>query len=325
MTSTVMAGRPFAGNVCLVTGASRGIGKGIALQLGDAGATVYITGRSLDPKGKGKPGSLRDTADEIEGRGGKCIPVQCDHGDDEQVKLLFEKISKEQNGRLDILVNNAYSAISELLKTTGKTFWELPVSMWDTINRVGLRGHYVATWHAAQMMVPAKHGLIVNISSPGGLIYIFNAPYGVGKIGCDRMAVDCGLELKKHNVAMLSLWPGPVKTETLLGTWTAENRTDLERDSYEYTMKYGESTEYSGKAVVHLAKDPQIMTKTGRIFITAEVGYEYGFRDIDGKTPASLRQAKTLFLWTGHPWLAALTPPFVKFPYWLLALGGNHF
>ncbi|XP_022100924.1 dehydrogenase/reductase SDR family member 1-like [Acanthaster planci] len=320
-----MTSKPLAGKVCLVTGASRGIGRGIALQLGEAGATVYVTGRSLDPKGEGKPGSLRDAADEIEGRGGKCIPVQCDHGDDEQVKLLFERISKEQNGRLDILVNNAYSAISALLTTIGKTFWEMPVSMWDTINRVGLRGHYVATWHAAQMMVPAKQGLIVNISSHGGLFYFLNAPYCVGKIGCDRMAVDCGLELKKNNVAMLSLWPGPAKTELVLEKWTAEDRTDFEKASYEYVMKYGETIEYSGKVIAHLARDPKIMNKTGRIFITAELGYEYGFRDIDGKAPASLRQVKSLFHWTGHPWLAALTPSFIRCPYWLMALLGNHF
>ncbi|XP_038069927.1 dehydrogenase/reductase SDR family member 1-like [Patiria miniata] len=320
-----MADRPLVGKVCLVTGASRGIGKGIALQLGDAGATVYITGRTLDPAGDGKPGSLRETADEIEGRGGKCIPVECDHGDDEQVKMLFERISKEQNGRLDVLVNNAFSAIKALLSTTGEAFWEMPVSMWDTINRVGLRGHYVATWHAAQMMVPAKQGLIVNISSCGGLIYIFNAPYCVGKSGCDRMAVECGLELKKHNIAVVSLWPGPVKTKTVLDTWAVETRTETEKMTYDYVTKYGESIEYPGKAVVHLAKDPKIMNKTGRIFITAELGHEYGFRDIDGSTPASLRQAKTLFLYTGHPWLAALIPSFIKFPYWLISLGGNHF
>ncbi|XP_022100957.1 dehydrogenase/reductase SDR family member 1-like [Acanthaster planci] len=292
---------------------------------GYGGSAYCREGRSLDPKGKGKPGSLRDTADEIEGRGSKCIPVQCDHGDDEQVKLLFERISKEQNGRLDILVNNAFSATSALLTTTGKTFWEMPVSMWDTINRVGLRGHYVATWHAAQMMVPAKQGLIVNISSSAGLIRFFSALYCVGKTSCDRMAVDCGLELEKHNVAMLSLWPGQVTTEMVLEKWTAQDRTDLDKKNYEYFMKYGESIEYSGKAIVHLAKDPQIMNKTGRIFITAELGCEYGFRDIDGKTPESIRQVKTLFHWIGHPWLEALTPSFIKLPYWLMTLIGNHF
>ncbi|XP_077865652.1 dehydrogenase/reductase SDR family member 1-like [Saccoglossus kowalevskii] len=185
--------RPLLGKVCVVTGASRGIGKGIALQLGEAGATVYITGRTFTPNDTPLPGSLQETAKQVEERGGTCIPVKCDHTDDKQVEELFDKVKKEQNGRLDLLVNNAYSGVQCLLYF--------------------VRGHYVASVFAARMMVPAKQGLIINISSQGGLMYFFNVAYGVGKAGVDRMARDCAHELREHNVAAVSVHPGAVKTE----------------------------------------------------------------------------------------------------------------
>ncbi|KAJ8302552.1 hypothetical protein KUTeg_018948, partial [Tegillarca granosa] len=184
----------LAGKVCIVTGATRGIGKGIALQLGEAGATVYITGRTLtakpnDPVG----GSLKDTAKEIENRGGTCIPVQCDHSKDGDIQKLFDTVKREQNGQLDVLVNNAYAAVNAIAENMGKPFWEQPASMWDTVNNVGLRNHYMCSVEAAKLMVPRKKGLI-----------------------CDRMAADCAFELKKHNVTFISLWPGAVRTENLV-------------------------------------------------------------------------------------------------------------
>ncbi|XP_033753664.1 dehydrogenase/reductase SDR family member 1-like [Pecten maximus] len=210
------AGGKLAGKVCIVTGATRGIGKGIALQLGEAGATLYITGRTLvSTKESVVGGSLTDTAREIEERGGKCIPVQCDHTKDEDIQQLFDKVKREQDGQLDVLVNNAYSAVKTIFDNLSVPFWELPMDMWDTANNVGLRNHYLCTVHAARMMVPRKKGLIINISSLGGITYIFNVPYGIGKEACDRMAADCAKELKKHNVAMISLWPGPVRTERI--------------------------------------------------------------------------------------------------------------
>merc|ERR1711976_579844 len=130
-----MAGA-LEGRVCLVTGASRGIGKGIALQLGEAGATVYITGRSMK-NADGSRGTLLETAKEIEDRGGRCIPVQCDHSKDEDVESLFRQISQEQDGRLDLLVNNAYAAVKAIMEYSGVKFWDQPLSMWDTVNNVG--------------------------------------------------------------------------------------------------------------------------------------------------------------------------------------------
>ncbi|XP_006816921.2 dehydrogenase/reductase SDR family member 1-like [Saccoglossus kowalevskii] len=212
--------RPLLGKVCVVTGASRGIGKGIALQLGEAGATVYITGRTFTPNDTPLPGSLQETAKQVEERGGTCIPVKCDHTDDKQVEELFNKINKEQNGRLDLLVNNAYSGVQAMLEGPTNKFWELDPGFWNTVNKVGLRGHYVASIFAARMMVPAKQGLIINISSPGGLTYIVSVAFGVGKAGVDRMARDCAHELREYNVAAVSLHPGAVKTEMVMDMLT---------------------------------------------------------------------------------------------------------
>ena len=196
----------LAGRICVVTGASKGIGRGIAVQLGQAGATVYITGRSVD--------KLQECAQEIEKRGGKAVPVAVDHSKDDEVKDLFERIKTENNGRLDVLVNNAYAGVDMISRNAGKKFWvEDPIDQWDCINGVGLRNHFICTTYAARMMVERKDGLIVNVSSFGGLRYLFNVCYGIGKAAKDRMAADCAHELRKSNVTMISLWPGPVKTE----------------------------------------------------------------------------------------------------------------
>ena len=156
------------GKVCLVTGAARGIGRGIALQLGQAGATVYITGRTA--------ANLEDCAREIKERGGHPIAITMDHGVDSDVVKLFERIKSEQNGKLDVLVNNAYAGVNTIFTSTGKKFWETePIDTWDMINGVGLRGHYICTTLASRMMVPRKTGLIVNVSSTGGLQYVYDA------------------------------------------------------------------------------------------------------------------------------------------------------
>ncbi|XP_002735083.2 dehydrogenase/reductase SDR family member 1-like [Saccoglossus kowalevskii] len=312
-------GQPLQGKVCVVTGASRGIGKGIALQLGEAGATVYITGRTMmSSESTNHRGSLQDTAREVEERGGTCIPVKCDHTDDKQVEELFDKIKKEQNGRLDLLVNNAYAGVECIFSQLDKGFWELPLSMWDIANNAGLRGYYIAAALAARMMVPAKQGLIINISSYAGAMYFFNAAYGIGKAGCDKMAFDCGQELKKHNVAYVSIWPGPARTELI--------KDFLLKDPFEkdVVMSNGfsraESTEFAGKAVVHLMQDTNIMNKTGLILTTADLSSEYGFFDIDGRNPVNYRCIKDLVTLYGYTWLAMFIPRFIKVPAWMMAI-----
>ncbi|MFN5750024.1 MAG: SDR family NAD(P)-dependent oxidoreductase, partial [Pseudanabaena sp.] len=203
------------GKVALVTGASRGIGKGIAIGLGEAGALVYITGRSVNQTSSrdSVSGSLLETKAAVEEAGGICIAVPVDHSDDEQIKSLFEQIDREQNGQLDLLVNNAYGGVRSLISSNGKQFWEADLSLWDACNQVGLRSHYVSSHFAAKMMTQRKQGLIVTISSWGGLAPIFGVAYGTGKAACDRLAAEMAVELKPFNVASISLWPGIVGTE----------------------------------------------------------------------------------------------------------------
>jgi len=299
------------GKVCLVTGAARGIGRGIALQLGQAGATVYITGRTKK--------NLDDCAEEIKARGGIPVTVQMDHGVDSEVEKLFDQIKKEQNGKLDLLVNNAYAGVSTIFNNTGKKFWETePVNTWDTINGVGLRGHYICTTLASRMMVPRKQGLIVNVSSSGGLKYLFNVAYGVGKAACDRMAADCAFELKKSGVSMVSLWPGPVKTEFITEKMNSDNEMSK-------IFEKGETIEFAGKAVVQLAADQNIMARSGKIINTADIGREFGFVDITGESPIDFRQVKVLVAFGGHPGLAAWIPDFIRVPLWLMHFGSYKF
>ena len=330
-----MATNSLAGKVCIVTGATRGIGKGIALQLGENGAKVYITGRTLDPpKGSVVGGSLKDTAAEIEARGGKCIPVACDHAKDDDVERLFEQVKRENDGQLDILVNNAYSAVNAIFSNMGVKFWETPVSMWDTVNSVGLRNHYICSVYACRMMVPRKQGLIVNVSSGGGLRYLFNVAYGIGKEACDRMAADCGFELRKTNVAFVSLWPGPVGTEEVLtkvrnpsADLTKALPSDVKADSQKMKEMFekGETPEFAGQCVARLAVDPGIMKKSGKIVLTYDLGVEYGLRDEDGHVPMDMCSVKSALRQTGHTWMAGLTPSFIRIPKWLMSLAGNKF
>uniref|UniRef100_A0A914DE93 Dehydrogenase/reductase SDR family member 1 n=1 Tax=Acrobeloides nanus TaxID=290746 RepID=A0A914DE93_9BILA len=274
------------GKVAVVTGASRGIGRGIALQLGEAGAKVYITGR--DPKNK-KPNpdfpTLEQTAQEITARGGEGVLVYVDHADDAQIKALFEKIANENNRQLDILVNNAFAAADTDQIASGKKFWEAEPDVWDLVNNVGLRSHYVASVYAARLFVKNNRGgLIVNISSFGGKKYLFNVAYGVGKAAVDRLAADMAHELKPYSVAVVSLWPGSVKTEVMVKK-VEEGKINIgvPQEQLKKNIQNAESVEYSGKAIVALATDPKVLDKTGKILITADLGKEYGFKDIDGR------------------------------------------
>lgn len=305
------------GQVALVTGASRGIGRGIALQLGEAGATVYVTGRepkNSDSKDGSNLPTLDKTANEITERGGRGIAAYCDHSNHDDIKRLFERIEREQNGQLDILVNNAYSAVNVITDSTGKKFWELDPLIWDDVNNVGLRNHYICSVYASRMMVPRKKGLIVIVSSIGGLRYVFNVAYGVGKAANDRMAADFGVELRKHNVTAVSLWPGAVRTELITNKLDSGFQSNLKEMFAE-----GETTEYSGRAVVHLAADKNSIEKTGKVLVVAELGSEYGFTDIDGRYPPSFRSLKQLLKlgrWDRTAWLI---PSWIKLPGWMIS------
>lgn len=324
-----MVQKNLVGKIALVTGATRGIGKGIAVQLGEHGATVYITGRTLTaPKGKG---SLEETAQEIRDRGGKCIPLQVDHEDDQAIANLFATIEKEQNGRLDILVNNAYKGVGTIFDGANLKFWEMKPEVWDDINNVGLRNHYICTVYASRMMVPRRQGLIVNVSSFGGMRYLFNVPYGIGKCACDRMAQDCGIELKKHNVTMVSLWPGAVKTE-LVNEKIDKNNKSVDAKVQERMAAIfgnGESPEFSGMVVAAMAADSNIHKQTSKVINCSEYAQANNIVDIDGRVIPSFREIGFLLGEVVLPaklkFLASYVPRFVRVPQFVMDIANSKF
>ena len=268
--------------VAVVTGASRGAGKGIALALGGRGYTVYVTGRSERAGDAPLPGTIHETAAEIDRLGGQGIAVPCDHGDDAQVRALFERIAREQDGRLDILVNNACAIPDELVRPGG--FWEKPLSLLSLLN-VGMRSNYVASYYAAPLMVARRSGLIVHTSSFGGTCYMHGPAYGAGKAAVDKMAHDMGVELRPHNVAVVSIWMGLLKTER---TDVALSDPELARH-YEHLLETMESPQLTGLVIDALARDPHLMDRSGRIWIGAELAQQYGIHDVDGRQPPSHR------------------------------------
>jgi NAD(P)-dependent dehydrogenase (short-subunit alcohol dehydrogenase family) len=314
------------GKVVLVTGATRGIGKGIAVGLGAAGATVYITGRSLDVNNTGEvSGGLNDTRIAVEEAGGICIPVRVDHSDDEQVRLLFERIQDEQYGQLDLLVNNAYSGVKALTDANEKPFWD-EIGLWDASNNVGLRSHYIASAFAAQMMTKRKQGLISTISSWGGLSYIFGVAYGAGKAACDRLAADMAVELKPHNVASISIWPGIVGTEhfsSLADQMTQEDANNLMKSIFSERYNW-ETPLLTGRVIAYLTGESSanIMRRTGRVQIVAELARQHGIVDEDGTRPVSLRSLR-FFLPFALPGLRQYSSliPDIKVPWPLLLIG----
>lgn len=263
--------------VALVTGGSRGIGRGVALALGDAGATVFVTGRTRRGEPASFPGSIDETAALVTERGGLGVALACDHADDAAVAAVFARIDAEA-GRLDLLVNNVFSIPDGPLY--GTPFWDQPVAQWDAMHAVGLRSHYVAAQHAARRMIARRAGLIVNVSSFGAASYQVNVAYGVGKAALDRLSRDAARELRPHEVCVVSLWPGIVRTERVLS------------GELPYDTTISETPELTGRAVVALAGDPDVMRRTGKPWVVAELAAEYGFTDLDGTTPPSLREAR---------------------------------
>jgi NAD(P)-dependent dehydrogenase (short-subunit alcohol dehydrogenase family) len=280
--------KPLAGKVAVVTGASRGIGRGIALALGDAGATVYVTGRTVREGTSPLPGTVGQTALEVDQRGGKGIAVQVDHANDAQVAELFEQV-KRDHGRLDILANNAIFIPEEMTQPGG--FWQKPLAHWEMID-VGLRSNFVAAWHAAKIMVPQKSGLIVALSGYVGVTYTYSVIFGTCKSATDRMARDMAIELKPHNVASLSLWQGLTFTER-----ATENLKKVPGMASQLVSAAGTSVEFPGRIIAALAADPNVMRHSGASLINAELAPQYGVTDVNGNTPPSLRAQRGSPIW----------------------------
>lgn len=271
--------------VAIVTGASRGAGKGIALALAEKGMTVYVTGRSTAQSGaKGwdgalLPGTIYETADAVTKAGGKGIAVACDHSDDAQVAQLFQQVEKEA-GRLDILVNNATYIHDELIAQ--KPFWEKELAAVNILD-VGLRSAYVASWHAAKIMTRQKSGLIAFGSSFGATCYMHGAAYGAQKAGVDKFAHDMAVDLKPFGVRAVSIWMGPLLTERSV------KATDVNKEQYEAFLASAETPQFTGHIIHAIANDPKGDDLSGRVLIAAEIAEHYGITD-RGKTPPSYRQ-----------------------------------
>jgi NAD(P)-dependent dehydrogenase (short-subunit alcohol dehydrogenase family) len=280
----------LTGKVIVVTGASRGIGKGMALALGAEGATVYVTGRTVTPGSHPLPGTVGETAAEITRRGGIGIAVAVDHANDAQVAALFDQVRQEQ-GRLDILINNALSLPEDL--TEPRPFWEKPLSNWEMVD-VGVRSNFTAAWHAAKIMVPQKSGLIIAISGYVGVTYTYGVIFGTCKSAVDRMARDMAIELQPHNIASLSLWQGLTFTER--ANRNLVRNPEMKKLTVTNPL-IGCSPEFPGRVIAALATDPGIMKRSGGTFITAEVAQDYGITDIDGKVIPSLRAERGAPIW----------------------------
>jgi len=261
------------GRVAVVTGATRGIGRGCALELALAGASVYALGRTRSEGDHALPGSLESTCREAEDLGGSAIGVECDLRRDDEVAAVFEQVRAER-GRLDILVNCAF-LLPDLIEPN-LPFWETPLSWWDDMIDVGTRSAYVALHAAAPLMIASGGGLAVNISSAGARDFHLHLAYSVGKCALDRITRDAAMQLEPERVAVVSIWPYFVRTERMA-------RVDAE--AWDHDMKGAESQRFSGQGVAALAADPSVMRRSGRAFTSRELAEAYGFSDLDGEMP----------------------------------------
>jgi NAD(P)-dependent dehydrogenase (short-subunit alcohol dehydrogenase family) len=257
----------------IVTGATRGLGRGIARAFGSKGATVGVTGRDI--------AALAEVCVEIEALGGKALALACDHRDDEQVVAAFAQVKRDLGG-LDILVNNAAAVYGQDLMAPGP-FWEKPLKLADMID-VGLRSNYVAAYHAAPMMAAAGKGLIASISFYGAVSYFHGAAYGAAKAGTDKMMADMAVDLAPHGVAAISYWPGFVLTDAVKAM-----PPEMIPDDLRAMLPMWETPEFTGLVIDALYRDPNLMAHSGQALIGAELAERFGIKDLDGKQPLSYR------------------------------------
>jgi dehydrogenase/reductase SDR family member 1 len=261
-TDTILNGR-----TAVVTGATRGVGRGIGHELARSGAKVFVTGRSAPAGGS---------------RDGAITTLRCDHRPDDEVDAVFDLVLREVHA-IDILVNSVWGGYEHMVEdgefTWPKPFWEQPLWRWDAMFAAGVRAHYRASQLAARSMVAGGRGLIVSISHWAAQKRIGNVAYGVAKAATDKMTADMAAELKRYGVAAVSLYPGMVRTEKVM-----ESAQWLD-------LSNSESPEFTGRAVVALANDHDVMRHTGRVLVVADLAREYGFTDVDGKTPRALTLA----------------------------------
>jgi len=257
---------PLHGQVALVTGGSRGIGRGVASELARQGAKAFVTGR---------------TESDLTTIGEGTIGIRCDHTVDSDVEVAFARVT--QDGALDILVNNVWGGYERMVDngefTWMKPFWQQPLWRWDAMFTAGVRAHYQASQLAAPGMVARRRGLIVNISHWAAQKHLGNVAYGVSKAATDKMTAHMAAELQPHGVTVVSLYPGMVRTEKVMASaaWL--------------DLSNSESPEFIGRAVAALAADPDVIRHSGKVLVAAALALDYGFTDVDGKSPRPLTLA----------------------------------
>lgn len=273
-----MSDKPLAGKIAVVTGSSRGIGRGIAVGLGELGATVYVTGRTMEGEL-----SIGATAALVDAAGGVGVAVQTDHSVDADIEALFAKV-KADHGRLDVLVNNVYKIPNP--PVWGGKYWEHPMSVWDDQVEICVRGGYIASRLGTQIMVDTADttGLIVNISSGGAENYMLSVAYGIAKSGTDRMSRDMAVEAKDEGIAVVGLWPSQVMTEFIMES-VAKGDFPLDEETAETPL-------YSGRVIAQLAADDDRMSRTGQVWTTAELAIHYDVHDERDMQPKGRREPK---------------------------------
>jgi len=265
------------GKVAVVTGASRGAGRGIALALGDLGAIVYVTGRSVrgEPTTENLPGTIEETAEMVTARGGNGIAVRCDHTVDSDVEKLFARVQRE-HGRLDLLVNNAWGGYEHHdYRKFAAPFQEQPLRHWDGMFTAGVRAALVASRLAASIVLPQRAGLIINITVWDRDKYLGNLFYDLAKAAINRMTYGMARELRPHNIAVVAVAPGFIRTERVAASFEAVGNKEY--------LNFTESPEYVGRAVAALACDPNVLQHSGNVLTAGDLAEKYGFTDVDGR------------------------------------------
>ena len=267
------------GRVALVTGATRGAGRAIAAALADAGATVYLTGRSTRAGGSTEdlPGTVEDAA---AAAGPAAVGVRCDHTVDADVEVLFARIADEQEGRLDVLVNNVWGGYEGYGDADfDGPFWEQPLRRWELMFGAGVRAHFTASRLAARLMVPRRSGLVVSTIAWAFGAYLGNVVYDTAKAAIARMAFGMAHDLRPHGVAAVAVAPGFVRTERVLAAHAASP----------FDLGGTESPAYLARAIAALAGDPAVLRRSGELLTAGELARDYGFTDVDGTQPPPFR------------------------------------
>jgi NAD(P)-dependent dehydrogenase (short-subunit alcohol dehydrogenase family) len=277
--------RRLSGTVAVVAGATRGAGRGIACELGAAGATVYVTGRSVrgEPSEMHRPETIEDTADMVGARGGRGIAVRCDHTDPAQVAALFGRVRIEQEGRLDLLVNDIWGG--DPLAVWGRPFWEHPLDDGLRMQHLAVWTHLITAYHAAPLLVARGHGLVVEVTDGVGDDYRGSLFYDLAKASVIRLALAQSHELRPHGVAAVALTPGFLRSEAMLDHFGVTEHNWRDAVAQDPHFVASETPAYIGRAVVALASDPGVISKSGQALSTWQLAREYGFTDVDGSQP----------------------------------------